>query len=83
LKKNKLMLIYQKWGARKNINLFFSNTILFVFVIDTHYEKQLITPLGYFKFVRPPHCLQQTRENETIATIHSRNPPCKIFLRKF
>jgi hypothetical protein len=37
---------------------------------DTHYEKQLITPLGYFKFFRPPHCLQQTHENETIATIN-------------
>jgi hypothetical protein len=32
----------------KKIYLFFSNTILFLFVIDTQYEKQLITPLGYF-----------------------------------
>jgi hypothetical protein len=60
--------------------LFFSNTILFLFVIDTHHEKQLITLLGYFKFFRRPHCFQQTRENETIATICSRNLPCKIFL---
>jgi hypothetical protein len=50
---------------------------------DTHYEKLLITPLGYLKFFRPPHCLQQTHENQTIVTIYSRNLPCKIFLRKF
>jgi hypothetical protein len=41
---------------RNKYNLFFSNTILFLFVIDTHYEKQLITPLGFVKFFRPPHC---------------------------
>jgi hypothetical protein len=42
---------------------------LFLFVIDTHtLKKQLITPLGYFKFFRPPHCLQQTNENETVVT---------------
>jgi hypothetical protein len=39
-----------------NSYLFFSNTILFLFVIDTHYEKQPITPLGFVKFFRPPHC---------------------------
>jgi hypothetical protein len=36
--------------------LFFSNTILFLFVIDTDCEKQLISPLGFVKFFRPPHC---------------------------
>jgi hypothetical protein len=41
----------------------FSNMILFFFVVDTHYEKQFITPLGYFKFFRPPRCLQETHEN--------------------
>jgi hypothetical protein len=68
----------------QNSSLLFSNTILFLFlIIDTHYEKQLVTPLGYFKFFRPPLYLQQTHENEIIATTHSRNLPCKIFLRKF
>jgi hypothetical protein len=62
------MYIYYKLCI--NVYLFFSNTILFVFVIDTHYEKQLITSLGYFKFFHPPHCLQQTHENQTIATIY-------------
>jgi hypothetical protein len=52
-------------------------------MIHTHYEKQLITPLGYFKFFRPPHCLQQTNENETVVTIYSRNLPYKMFLRKY
>jgi hypothetical protein len=66
----------------EKIHLFFSNTILFLFVIDTHYEKQLITPLGYCKFFHPPHFLQ-THENKTIVTIYSRNLPCKMFLRNF
>jgi hypothetical protein len=39
-----------------NMYLFFSNTILFLFVIDTDCEKQLISPLGFVKFFRPPHC---------------------------
>jgi hypothetical protein len=50
------------------IYLFFSNTIFFLFVIDTYYENNLISPVGYFKFFRPPHYLQQTHENQTIAT---------------
>jgi hypothetical protein len=57
-------------------DLFFSNTILFLFVIDTDSEKQLISPLGFVKFFCPPHCWQQTHENETIATTYSRNLPC-------
>jgi hypothetical protein len=36
--------------------LFFSNTILFLFVIDTDCEKQLISPLGFVNFFQPPHC---------------------------
>jgi hypothetical protein len=42
--------------AYAKISLFFSNTILFLFVIDTHCEKQLISPLGFVKFFRTPHC---------------------------
>jgi hypothetical protein len=61
--------ITTKYSTIMHNSLFFRNTILFLFVIDTHYEKQLITLLGYFKFFRPPHCLQQTHENETIVTI--------------
>jgi hypothetical protein len=49
LTKKQVMDVYKQ-------TLFFSNTILFLFVIDTHYEKQLITPLGFVKFFRPPHC---------------------------
>jgi hypothetical protein len=58
------------------MSLFFSNTILFLFAIDTDCEKQLISPLGFVKFFRPPHCWQQTHENETIATTYLRNLPC-------
>jgi hypothetical protein len=83
-KMTSIMTLSKYFNLRlQNSSLVFSNTILFFFVIDTHYEKLLITPLGYFKFFRPPHCLQQTHENKTIATTYSRNPPCKIFLRKF
>jgi hypothetical protein len=62
--------------AARFIYLFFSNPILFLFVIDTDCEKQLISPLKFVNFFRPPHCWQQTHENETIATTYSRNLPC-------
>jgi hypothetical protein len=78
----KNLIILRKHNYIKNL-FYFLVTRYWFFSLDTHYEKQLITPLGYFKFFRPPHCLQQTRENETIATIYSRNLPCKIFFFKF
>jgi hypothetical protein len=61
---------------REKLFLFFSNPILFLFVIHTDCEKQLISPLGFVKFFHPAHCWQQTHENETIATTYSRNLPC-------
>jgi hypothetical protein len=38
----------------EKIHLIFSNTILFLFVIDTHIMKN-----------NPAHCIQQTHENKT------------------
>jgi hypothetical protein len=46
----------EKWGDEIFIYLLFSNAILLIFVIDTDCEKQLISPLGFVKFFRPPHC---------------------------